>query len=51
MGEEELIQATAYDIISIIDEEVEYAKEVSQQMTLGMLQIKELIIKEYDLDE
>lgn len=33
------------EAIKIIDKEVEFAKEVNPVMTLGMNQIKELIIK------
>ena len=33
------------EIIKIIDKEIEFAREVNSQMALGMLRIKELIIK------
>jgi len=39
------MQFDVTEIIKIIDKEIEYAKEVNSQMALGMLRIKELIIK------
>ena len=33
------------EIIKIINKEMEFAREVNSQMALGMLRIKELIIK------
>ena len=39
------------EIIKIIDKEMEFAREVNSQMALGMLRIKELIIKANDEKE
>jgi len=39
------MQFDVTEIIKIIDKEMEFAREVNSQMALGMLRIKELIIK------
>jgi len=43
--ERKIIKFDVIEIIKIIDKEIEFAREVNSQMALGMLRIKELIIK------
>jgi len=45
------MQFDLIEIIKIIDKEIEFAREINPQMALGMLRIKELIIKANDEKE